>query len=85
MQHQDFQSAPTTSNMFQIAERGWWMDAITIFPEAWHMLCRCLRVVRAAKASRPEVGSSRNRTEGAASSPTATARRFRSPPDNPPR
>jgi len=45
------------SNMSQMAERGWWMDAITVWPSMARS-CMCSITFSAAKLSRPagEVG-----------------------------
>ena len=43
------------SNMSQIAERGWWMDAMTVCPIVASS-CMCSITFSAAKLSRPEHG-----------------------------
>ena len=50
------------SKRFQMAARGWWMVQMTIIPRWQYFLMRDI-TTRAAKESRPEVGSSRKRRE----------------------
>ena len=48
--------ACTLSNMSQIAERGWWIDAMTVCPSVASS-CMCSITFSAAKLSRPGHGS----------------------------
>ena len=66
-------------NMSQMAARGWWIEARIVWPEAARPE-RCSIMVRAAKESRPVVGSSRNSSDGVPISAHAMPSRRFSPP-----
>ena len=70
---------PTLWNMSQMAVRGWWMEATTVWPIAARQ-DMCSMMFRAAKESRPDVGSSRKSSDGWAISAHAMVSLRFSPP-----
>jgi hypothetical protein len=62
---------------------GWCRDAITVAPARVAICFMYCITVSAAKLSSPEVGSSRNTTEGADRIWIAMLSRLRSPPESP--
>lgn len=51
-QRKVMECASTLSNMSQMAERGWWMDAMMVWPRSARLLM-CSITFRAAKLSSP--------------------------------
>jgi hypothetical protein len=66
----------------KISQRGWWITAATIFPEA-AMERSAEQTCMAAAESRPDVGSSSISSSGSLTSSMPIEQRFSSPPEMP--
>eukprot|EP01139_Manchomonas_bermudensis_P017083 Amastigsp_a515857_10.p3 type:complete len:191 gc:universal Amastigsp_a515857_10:341-913(+) len=73
----------TLSKSARTDDDGWWMTATTARCCRTAMSLMLLITLSAEVASRPEVGSSRKRIEGSATSSVAIEVRRRSPPETP--